>query len=343
VTSLFPEQLQALQNALSGTAAKAAAVLGVSIERVEQFLSNVAEFARRNSGPLRDHIYMFVFDGSTSDALSVDLETVVRSIRAGTPVFHVDETLHLVEIVEGDATITQCSRQTEEGSFLGVRVENGTYFREILCGKLEKEDDFLHPGIAQPRPSKWHRPMKEFDLVLTDHKKARIDGERGFRYWYDRSERILLAPLRGTTEELFHRDLFWWLDNYVTDKLDVYAEPTGFGQGKTDIVVVVPYGAHVLELKWLGKNQNETQYGEDDIDPGLLQIADYLTSRDGFICGYLVIYDGRSLEEHETQCRYNDGLRHGRCKTPRILFLESESPSDKSKRIVREMQKGQDD
>lgn len=329
---LFPEQLQALQNTLDGTAARAAAVLGVEIDRVEQFLDNVAEFVRVNAGPLSNYTYLFLFDGSTSDGSRIDLQTITKNVNVCNSLFHVDEELHLIQVAKGDATITQCSKHTKEKQALGLRLE-GTYFWEFLSGIAEGQDDFGHPGTAEPKMSKWRRPMTEFDQILADHKKARIDKE-AFVYWHDRANRILVDK----TEEVFHRDLFWWLDNYVIDKLDAYAEPSGFGQGKTDIVVVTLYGSHVLELKWLGRNQKDTRYDEQDIDPGLVQIATYLENDDDLICGYLVIYDGRSREKHENHCHYKETLRHNRCRSPRIVFLKSEYPSERGRRIARERQ-----
>jgi len=346
MTLLFPEQLQALQNTLDDTAARAraAAVLDVEIERVEQFLTNVAAFVRANAGPLSNYTYLFLFDGSTSEGSCIDLRTMVGNINTGNSIFYVDEELRLVKVAQGKASWTQCSKLTEREQALGLRLERGTYFYEILSGKVEGEGDFEHPASTSPMPSKWRRPMMEFDLILEDHKKSCVDREQGFLYWHDKQKRILrIEPRSKSTEALFHHSLFWWLKHFVADRLKVYAETYGFGQGKTDIVVVTTYGSHVLELKWLGTNEHDTSYDEKHIEPGLIQIATYLDDDDDFVCGYLVIYDGRSRQRHEMHCRYNETLRHNRCKRPRILFLESEPPSKRAERIAREKRRKQND
>ena len=340
MTQILPEQLRALQNTLDGTAAKAAGILDIEIERVEQLLTNVAEFAKENAGPLTNYTYMFLFDGSTSSNSRISLQDIIGSINKGNSLFHVDEELRLIKTVKGDASFSQCSKRTKEEHALGLRLEAGTYFCTLLCGMVESEDDFKQPGTAAPKASRWFRPMKDFDQILDDHKKACVDREQGFTYWHDKRNRILLVdPKSRSTENLFHHSLFWWLNKFVVDKLDSYAEPYGFGQGKIDIVVVTAYGSHVLELKWLGKNQNGTIYSEKDIDSGLIQISMYLNDNDAHICGYLVIYDGRSREKHETCCEYNEKSLHNRCKPPILLFLESESPSQGAKRIARAQKK----
>jgi hypothetical protein len=344
MTLLLPGQLQVLRKTLGDISARASALLGSDINRVERFLTNVTEFARVNSGPLGKYTYLLLFDGSASGGPVIDAQVVVEGISKGKSVFLVDEELRLVEDLYGGSSWTECSEFTTNRQALGLRLERGTYFHAILSGKVEDEGDFEHPTSAPPRASRWLRPMREFDLILADHKKECVDREQGFRYWHDKERRILLVGSKGkSTEELFHRSLFWWLKRFVADGLKVYAETHGFGQGRTDIVVVTLCGAHVLELKWLGENQNSTSYGEKDIDAGLIQVATYLDDDSSFTCGDLVIYDGRSRRIHETSCGYDEELVHDLCNPPKILFLETESPSHRAKRIARERRREQDD
>jgi hypothetical protein len=117
----------------------------------------------------------------------------------------------------------------------------------------------------------------------------------------------------------------------------VFGETLGLGQDKTDITIVSVEGSYVIEVKWMGKNKSNTEHNEERIDEGLVQIALYLENDKQLICGYLVIYDARSLDVHKTRCGYNESLRHGFCQTPRIIFLESETPSQAGERIVAEL------
>jgi hypothetical protein len=86
-------------------------------------------------------------------------------------------------------------------------------------------------------------------------------------------------------------------------------------------------GGHVVEIKWLGKNEHNTEYGQEQINVGLRQTGIYLTNDPTFVCGYLVAYDGRPHHVHLAQSSYDDCNCHLRCKPPIIVFLDSEAPS----------------
>lgn len=203
----------------------------------------------------------------------------------------------------------------------------GRKFIEIANSSSQREQD------------KWSRSWKELESVLSDHFSSRVKNEKGFEYWKDRDSRILISqPSRGT-EILFHRDLFWWCDNFIHDAINVYAEPAGLGQDKTDINICTTEGVLVLEVKWLGKNENKTEHKEERIDSGLIQVSSYLSNNDRLIIGYLVIYDGRTETEHKDSSSWSDDIRHQRCKDPIIFFLPSETPSKEGDRKAKEIKK----
>ncbi len=107
------------------------------------------------------------------------------------------------------------------------------------------------------------------------------------------------------------------------------------GQDKTDITIVTINGTYVVEIKWLGKNAN-TRYNEQRINEGLVQVGIYLNNDGEIICGHLVIYDGRSLQDHKAKSNWDSSLIHERCSSPKIIYLDTESPSKAATRIVRE-------
>src|SRR5437667_9475595 len=167
--------------------------------------------------------------------------------------------------------------------------------------------------------------MDEFEAILTDHLDECLNAGQ-LKFWFHKADRILLSEPEKT-ELIFHRSLFSWLKLFVSPKLKIYAEPIGLGQDKTDIIVVTNKGSYVIEVKWLGFNQSGQEYKQDRIDVGLAQVKIYLEKDHQLVCGYLVCYDGRSREVHETESSWNDSLRHELCKDPQILFLSSEVPS----------------
>ena len=112
----------------------------------------------------------------------------------------------------------------------------------------------------------------------------------------------------------------------------ICAEPLGLGQDKTDIIVVTVSGRHVVEVKWLGKNERGTTYAESRIGEGLRQVKIYLDNDDKLMAGYLVVYDARSAAENTSKCQYANADLHAMCARPMIHFLESVSPKCCSQR-----------
>jgi hypothetical protein len=110
------------------------------------------------------------------------------------------------------------------------------------------------------------------------------------------------------------------------------------GQDKTDITIVTEVGSIVIEVKWLGKNENNTSYVQVRINEGMIQVADYLNRNQRLIQGYLVIYDARCEQEHKDKSSYPGASRHQKCEEPVLYFLRSETPSARAGRLAAEMQ-----
>jgi hypothetical protein len=207
---------------------------------------------------------------------------------------------------------------------------HGTYLYIVVAGQLVAESDAVGPAKKPPVGAMFDRPAIEIPAVIRDHFLALIRKERGFKYWHDPAKRILVASPEST-ERLFQRSLFLWMDLHIVDKLRVYAEPRSMGQDATDVTVVTVAGEHIVEVKWLGKNVNETEYKQDRIDQGVKQIGIYLDNDVRAIRGYVLLYDGRSRDKHENESNYDTSVQHERCECPIILFLESDTPSQVAK------------
>jgi hypothetical protein len=277
------------------------------------------------------YILVLVEPGAGGKALT--LQQVTSYCGLGKRIFFVDEELNLREAETGDANISSCSKLTKERNAFAILIAD-TYIYKLLRGNTIDEVDVSGTHKNPLVGSNWHHPMSDFDGLLTDHVENYIKNEQGVQYWSDKDDRVLLVGKQGT-EEIFHRALFWWLKNYVSDRLKVFGQPKGLGQYAMDIVVVTVGGSYLIEIKWLGKNASGTLCGRDHIDSGLAQVKIYLDGDEDCICGHLVMYDGRSMEDHEGKSSYNDLLRHPKCTTPKILFLESEPPSKQAVQMAK--------
>lgn len=329
--SLNPSQKRILQ-ALVSTAAKASHELGINLIQAESFLKNVWEFVKINHQKIEDKEYYFLLNIQQNSGNILTKATVRKGLNSNRKLFEVDQDLNLV-------TQRQCKRFTDFSQItkapkgLGVKVE-GSYLTIVLCGWLQEEQDALLPDQNPPEYSLFKRPFSDFDKILKDHMQNSVDREQGFYYWENKKKRILLAGAHGT-EDIFQHDLFQWLRLNLTDKLDITAEMRGHGQDQHDIrIVTTDGGKYVVEIKWLGETEKSKYKQPPRVDEGLAQVKIYLQNDSELICGYLVVYDGRCLDEHQNQSDYDSSQKHQDCHPPKILFLESESPSVVAKKSI---------
>jgi len=324
VNNLDPTQTAALQRVLQNPALRIAAVLGLPVYTIEDGLDNLHQVIRSVSSQIGPKRYTFCLS-NTPAARTVDQALVVKYIRRGRSSFVCNWDLHLIDTTTQSPTVSSVSENSENPGCVGILVE-GTYLHYFLGGKCIHEMDIASPGRVRPPPSQWMRAMSDFDPIIADHKRQCLDGEKLVRYWQNKKSRILLVGPDGT-EAIFQQNLHWWLNNFVEDRLAVYSNPTGAGQDKTDIIVVTVDAKYVIEIKWMGRNANKTEYQEIRINEGLVQVDIYLKNDSSLTKGYLVVYDGRCPLLHQVASRFNDALRHVRCDSPRVLLLHSASPS----------------
>ena len=331
--SITPEQVSVLQTLLTSKT-KASAITKIPIHIIEEFVTNAVRFASDNHALFETLPYVLFLNFGNPAVTPANHIKALAQINSGKPYLYVNEHLTLISSKEGKARLVDICRVTEAENNFALFV-NGGYAYQILCGRLEEETSIVDGGSEIPIISPLFRSISEFSHILADHMQRSIDNEQRVKIWFDKSKRVLLAGSDGT-ENIFHLELFWWLKHYVSDKIAIYAEPKGLGQDKTDIVVVTQQGSYVIEVKWLGKNQNNTEYKQQRIDEGLVQVDLYLQNERKFVCGMLVMYDGRSYLEHVNNSSYDEGKKNPLCQRPEILFLKSETPSVAAVRIVRE-------
>jgi hypothetical protein len=328
---LGPEQERVLKELLGSTALQLQVHLGIPIKAGENFLAFVEAAVREID--VRGQYYVLSLDPNASGRKKLNQQEVQRRIQAETPILRVGLDGRLIEAREGKATHAASSSRTRNLAGFEVLV-GGTYISYILEGYVVGEVDLTNPGVDPVSGPRFARRFAELDGLLSDHMNQRLARQQGLEYWSDRKGRILLSGPHGT-EWIFHFELFWWLDKFVADALRVYAEPSGLGQDKTDINVVTTVGNYVIEVKWLGKNDNETAYDQKRINEGLIQVKLYLERDDTILRGYLVVYDGRPHADHISKSTHQPTCKHLRCEDPKILFLESETPSESAPTIAR--------
>lgn len=326
-----PEQAKILE-ALINTASQASAVLNLPIATTEGFVEAVNTFVADHLDRIGDQPFLLVLAPGVSTGSQLSITTLVGNLQKGSPIIYVNQELRFDHAVAGEATMTNCSHLTEQENRLAILVMGGFGYH-LLQGKVIREGSFTPGKTGPPVISKFHRPIEEFDSIIVEHFDAALMGGQTV-VWADRSKRILASEPEGT-EAIFQRSLFWWLQQFVSPKLKVIAEQSGFGQDKTDITVITQDGSRVIEVKWLGVNDKGTKHDKKRIDEGLAQVKIYLDNDGTLVAGYLICYDGRSLAIHQKESGWNHSLCHTLCQPPKVLFLESEVPSVAAVKIAK--------
>jgi len=327
---LAPEQERVLKEILGSVALRLQVDLGISIETADAFLAIIKDVVPKIT--IRDQHYVLSLTTEKTGARVIDKKAVRQSLQAETPILVIDTAGRYVEAIAGKTTSTACCLRTGASKLFEILV-SGSYIFYFLNGTVIEEIDTIDPGSQPVSRPRWSRRFNDLDGILRDHMNESVTGQKGFAYWKDRKKRILLSGPHGT-ERIFHHNLFWWIRQFAADALSVYAEPSGLGQNKTDINVVTSEGTHVIEVKWLGKNEKKTEHRQSRIDEGLTQVKMYLEGDEDLVDGHLVIYDGRSADDHQAFSDYNKDCQHMLCTEPRILFLENETPSESAPLLV---------
>lgn len=338
--TLTPEQMKSLQTSVTPSI-KVSCELNIPLDTVEEFQQNVLIFIRNNWALYTDHLLCFILCEYESSNSIIDPVVISRFVQKGQGTFLVDKNLTFIDSNASPTSLTDCSMRLFEEKKFGILITKGTYIFEILGGVSINEYDALDGAKNLPFKGQIiSRPMDSICLILNDHMQKCVDNEKGVKYWDNKIKRILRSDETHFTEWIFQNSLFYWLNNFLSDRLDVIAEPCEHGQDKHDIRVTTTDGRRfVIEIKWLGKNKSGTTYKQPRIDEGLQQLKIYLNNDSNFYCGYLIVYDGRPKVEHDNESYWDEQFLHPLCEKPKVLFLKSETPSKEATRIVKESKK----
>jgi hypothetical protein len=88
----------------------------------------------------------------------------------------------------------------------------------------------------------------------------------------------------------------WLIDNLSAKKINFKVKK--ISTDETDIEIVKHGGdTYLIEIKWLGKNEGNTEYDENRVAAAFDQIKNYLDVDKDVLEVTLVVYDGRKAEE----------------------------------------------
>lgn len=331
--ALTQAQIDVLRSVVEQVSTKSSVALGVSKQDIDDFLEyfhTLYTTEPRIQQRLSSTSYILVLDSAAADdGLPVTYEQLSAYVFTGQRIIYVTKSLVPIKLVhakDNEISAFHASQLSDTVDQLVLFIDGLLYYPYIRGRQIAAECNIKRPGEPAHRGPTWNRSFSQLPQLLAEHMDDQLKDERNVKYWKKKKERILAVGVDGT-EKIFHRSLFYWLQTYVSDAVDVAAEPRGFGQNAYDIKIILPYKKYCLEVKWLGENEHGTAYDVSQISVGLAQVLTYLDKDTEVLRAYLVFYDGRSLDEHRNQRTYDPASKHRSCEEPILLFLESENPS----------------
>lgn len=334
MNDLLPDQIRVLSKVVSSNEILISLSLQVEREKLSEWLSLCESLVIRHATSLQGKHFSLGLDLESEGSSPVLLEHLLGATSDSGGIVILDLQGRWIRTGPGPVTVSGALARSKQTKGLEVLI-HGTYLYIALSGELIYEHDVLDASKLPPAGIAFFRPTKQLRELIFDHAGQEIARETGVKYWADKDNRILLA-VPESTEKIFQRSLILWLRHYVLDKIRIYSETRGFGQDATDITVMTGHGDYVIEVKWMGKNEHGTTYDANRIAEGVEQIKIYLNNDGRLVAGAVVLYDGRPLDCCTQQ--FDSSLLHPLCQSPHIVWLESQTPSQKATTIVRSRQ-----
>lgn len=322
---------QILHNTIKNIAVEIALCLRTTSRVTEQWLHsccNIFHEVYLNNGQV---VLAFLVKVEVNSPIVCSLQIVQNMINNHVEAAEIDLELNIkFECELPSADQIEIAQHGSEHKSVIIRID-GEILEVYIKGLYKKRINLVYPlSQSEKRVGKSQRSHKDYKILIDDHSKKRLINLMG-EYWADREKRLLIP---GITEAYFQKSLYDWLDRCLSDAFPKMETPTRAGD-RTDIdIYVYREGIHyVIEIKWLGKNQNNKEYKLDRVVEGLGQIATYFERDFSLTEVYLVCYDGRSEEEHITNSKIDKNLVPPKGDY-KLIFLESESASRKGEKYA---------
>jgi hypothetical protein len=324
MNSLLPDQVRVLSEVLQSDEIVIAARLQLTRDEVKTWIDRCESLIKASTGTLLGKHYTLSLDKSAKGSKKCAVSHLLAATSTQPSVVSLDLRGNVVATGPGLPTLSAALARTKQGSSLELLI-HGTYIYVVLAGDLIGERDVSDQTKLPPAGISYYRPTRQMRQLIRDHAGQEIARETGLKFWADKQKRVLVAKPENT-EKIFQRSLLTWLRHYVVDKLRIYSETRGFGQDATDITVMTGYGDYVVEVKWMGENENGTTYDGTQILVGIKQIGKYLDNDERLVSGTVVVYDARPASDAAVDMP-NRNCMHVRCEAPEVVWLESETPS----------------
>lgn len=314
-----------------------AANLQMSILEVDKWLTSCCEKLHAIYVGYGQVVFAFIVKMKAPDMLDLAKESISKLKKSQQEVCVLNQNLSISLSPElKSADRIEIGNYSESNGLIILRLD-GELLEVFIKGRYKYRINIMHPGSkGEIRKGMDARSCRDYALAINDHSKKELIFMMD-KYWANKPNRILKP---GKTEEIFQLELFDWLLRHLYDGRPMIEAKTNVGD-RTDIDIQgYECGQHyIIEIKWLGKNESGTTYGNKRIVQGIGQIRTYLRRDASLDEACLICYDGRTEEKHKEESSVDQNIVPVKGRY-RIIFLESESASEKGKAYANQSQLG---
>ena len=318
-----------LHQSVSSISTEIAANLKMPIYEIEKWLTQCCEKLHTIYIDYGQVVFAFIIQMQAHDMLDLTSESINQLKKSHQEVGVLNKNLSISVSSElKSADQIEIGNYGEKNELIILRF-NGELLEFFIKGLYKHRINLMHPeSTSEIRMGMDARCCRDYKLAIEDHSRKRLIFVMD-KYWANKKDRILISSKNKRTESIFQEELFDWLKSHLYDGVPSIEVKTNAGD-RTDIDIRgYECGQHyIIEIKWLGKNENGSTYNKDRIVAGIGQICTYLKRDLSLNEACLVCYDGRTEEKHNAESSIDKRLVPPKGDY-KIIFLESESASKK--------------
>lgn len=333
--------------------------INVNVEDIRLVIENVKKFFRNNYRENISLIFVIDFENEVDDNY-INRNDITKEIMSESAkeicVNYIDINCNLIKITKlrelefnRDEEFDQDSLDYDDVSYFSEYINatvmyiEGINYEVYYSGKMLESDVIEGSRNIYGKISKDMLPISEYKKLIENHHQQCIKYANGSDHWKNKKERIL----RDSCEDIFKKSLWFYMDKFILDAVEVIPEYNLSSGNRIDIVVrSEKNNFYAFEVKVLGdlyrgvKDNGDavkiTSYAEDRVHHGLYQLIVYLNEDKNIYRGVLVVYDGRKQVE---DIDISENEKHIKLDLPLYLYLESENATEKAKKLTKENKK----
>lgn len=201
----------------------------------------------------------------------------------------------------------------------------GIRYEVYHCGRILDYSPIEGSQIIPGKLISKMKPISEYNEIIKDHFNECVRLAQQTDHWHNKANRIL----RDSCEDIFKKSLWYYMNQFSLDAIEVTPEFQLPSQSQIDILARTSKNdVYIFEVKVLGdyfskkSKKGYNTYNNERVHEGMLQAKQYIEQCKEIKRGAVVVYDARKNQE-DINVMVEE--THIKLDLPIYLYLESDS------------------